>query len=390
VIQPLGIVPGPAGALLLPPGPAGAAERVLSGDRTALPHDWTFYAAAIEGDREASLAHLSGDAPWQLYDRFALTGDPDLYARLAPTLSGDERLLLDAAAFQHGLLDAPPAADAEDSIVRAYVLGVRGSLDELIEAAELAKDRSPVFAGRLFAEIGATLAPDTSRTDEALESIERARQLLGRSAFLEDAGELALQYGQLAQERAQGRPDRLLAAVSAYQRALHVFSKDGPRSDAYAMAHMNLGLAYLALPMGGEAERIRPAIAIGSLREAASVFDRDRSPELWASATLNLANALQHVSSTHIEDNLWEAVALYEDVLPIVERGGPLRRARLLANQGNALAHLGAFSRAEPRLREASEIFAREGDLDATAAIAEIVREIESRRGAAEAGNGAV
>jgi tetratricopeptide (TPR) repeat protein len=390
VIQPLGVVPGPAGALLLPPaGDAAAAERVLRGDYAGLPEAWAFYPLAVNGDREGAIARCAGSGFLASYNRFALDGAPERYAALAAAASGDERLLADAAAFQHGVIDAPPEAAAADPLVRAYLLAVRGSLEELTEAADLARDRSPVFAGRLLAEIGSILAADPARTDDALEALESGRALIAQSAFHEDAAEISFQYGQLAHERADGRPGRLLAAVGAYQRALYVFSKDGPHRDAYAMAHMNLGLAYLALPMGGDAERLRPAIAIQSLREAAAVFDRERTPELWASATLNLANALQHAASTHVEDNLWEAVALYEDVLPIVERGDPLRRARVLANQGNALAHLGAFSRAEPRLREAGELFAKAGDLDATAALGEILREIDARRRqVAEAANG--
>ena len=151
---------------------------------------------------------------------------------------------------------------------------------------------------------------------------------------------------------------------------------------------MNLGLAYLALPMNDEAERLRPAIAIQSLREAAGALDRRESPELWAGATLNLANALQYVRSTHVEANLWESVALYEEILPVLPARDQLRKARVLANEGNALAHLGAFSRAVPRLNEARAIFALTVDDDSTAAIDATLAEIAERARAAEAANG--
>jgi hypothetical protein len=124
------------------------------------------------------------------------------------------------------------------------------------------------------------------------------------------------------------------------------------------------------------------------LREAAGALDPRQSPELWAGATLNLAKALQHVRSTHVEDNLWEAVTLYEEIFPVLSARDDIRKARVLANQGNALAHLGAFSRAIPRLNEARAIFALAGDGDSTAAIDATLAEIAERAPAAEAPHG--
>ncbi len=61
----------------------------------------------------------------------------------------------------------------------------------------------------------------------------------------------------------------------------------------------------------------------------------------------------------HQADNLDEAVQLYEELLayrdPPVD---PLGRARLLANQGNALGHLGVFADARERLDRAAALFA--------------------------------
>ena len=116
--------------------------------------------------------------------------------------------------------------------------------------------------------------------------------------------------------------------------------------------------------------------------------DPGQSPELWAGATLNLANALQHVRSTHVEENLWEAVALYEEILPVLSARDQIRKARVLANQGNALAHLGAFSRAIPRLNEARAIFALTGDDDSTGAVDATLAEIAERGPVTEAPHG--
>jgi len=385
VIQPLGIIDGPAGALLLPPSMDTAAhERVLRGDGTALPAEWAFYERAVAGDRDGALAALGSDAR-AAYNRFVLTGDAAEYAALAPQLAGDERLLLDAAAFAHGVIETPPAGAAGDPLVNAYLALEPFDDTRAPAAADAVADTSPLLAARLLVHCADHWARDEAQTDAALAVLDRARVLLSAHDFTVEAAGLALRYGLLAHERSAHRRDRLLAAVHAYQRALQTFSKDGPRREDYALAQMNLGLAYLALPMNDEAERLRPAIAIQSLREAAGALDRRESPELWAGATLNLANALQHVRSTHVEENLWEAVALYEDILPVLPARDQLRKARVLANQGNALAHLGAFSRAVPRLNEARAIFALAVDDDSTAAIDATLAEIAERARAAEA-----
>jgi hypothetical protein len=387
VIQPLGIVPGPAGALLLPPSPdAAALERVLRGECTGLPAEWAFYERAVAGDRDGALAALGADT-LAAYNRFVLTGDAAQYAALAPHLAGDRRLLLDAAAYAHGVIETAPAGLASDPLVNAYLVLEPFDETRAPAAADAVAERSPLLAARLLMQFADEIAADESRTDAALAALERARTLLSASGLDVEAAGLALRYGLLAHERSTNRRDRLLAAVHAYQRALQTFAKDGPRREDYALAQMNLGLAYLALPMNDEAERLRPAIAIQSLREAAGALDPAQSPELWAGATLNLANALQHVRSTHVEDNLWEAVALYEEILPVLAEREQIRKARVLANQGNALAHLGAFSRAIPRLNEARAIFALTGDDDSTAAIDATLAEI-AERGPAEAPHG--
>ena len=388
MIAPLGVAAGPAGALLLPAHPdADAAARVLRGHVADLPPAWSFYAYAVAGDREAALAALGDDA-LAGYNRFVLTGDPALYAQLRAAFDGDLRCLVDAAAYAHGAVDDEPAGVAVDPVVAAYLVYSRGETERFAPAAAAVAERAPVLAARLFRRDALRRAGDATQTDALLAALERARALLSGTALTIDAADVALQYGLIAHERSDGRRDRLLAAVNAYQRALLGFTKDGPYVEQYALAQMNLGLAYLALPMNDEAERLRPAIALQSLREAASALDPQRSPDLWAGATLNLANALQHARSTHVEDNLWEAVALYEDILPVVAAGDPLRKARVLANQGNALAHLGAFSRAVPRLNEARAHFAFAHDDDATTAIDATLAEIAARAQPAESTHG--
>lgn len=81
------------------------------------------------------------------------------------------------------------------------------------------------------------------------------------------------------------------------------------------------------------------------------MYTKEDHPEQWASVQLNLANSLVYTPSRHQADNLVEAVELYEAVLQSRDRDtDPVGRARVLANQGNALAHLGVFDQARAKL----------------------------------------
>lgn len=430
--QPLGIYAGPPGGLVLPivsrerdkqDQEVELIKQLLSGAQVKLPQAWSFYEDARGGNIDAALTALSAleaelsaraskpesesdcesesrsEQGWLIdFNRFVLNGDVDLYKSLAAQLSGAELGLLEATAYLHGLSETPgdPAnialAEAE---LKAYLLSTWAhfklshnpveALQELAAAAELVEERSPIFAARLHGEWATTCGEQVETNDAAIKHYRRALDLLEDTAFQELRAELALELGMCCQLFSEGRRDKLLAATYAYQQALLYFHREGPQPYNYGLAHMNLALVYLSMPMNDEAERLRPAIAVQSLREALKVFTRESHPKMWASATLNLANALQHVPSTHNEANLWEAVALYQDILEVrKESDDALSYARVLANQGNALAHLGAFSRAEPILIKALQIFQANGD-DSAAVIKEMLQEIGSRR--SEVGN---
>ena len=379
----LGIVEGPAGALLLPAAAeAGASARVLRGETDGLPSEWAFYAHAARGDREAALAAL-GDDDTAAYNRFALTGDAALYETLAGELTGDRRLLLEAAAYQHGVVEAAPEAAASDPVVRAYLALTRDDPQQWAAAADEVAARSPVLAARLLAQRAASAAPDPARTDETLAALERARALLAGARWpARPRTRAAVRAARARTFRRAARPfDGGRARVPACRRK---FAKDGPDAESLcARAHEPRP----RLPRAADEGRSR-ALAPGD-RDSVSARSRgrarpQRSPDLWAGATLNLANALQYVRSTHEEDNLWEAVALYEEIAAVLLGSDPLRKARVLANQGNALAHLGAFSRAVPRLNEARAIFALAGDGDSTAAIDETLARDRPAGSAAE------
>ena len=126
---------------------------------------------------------------------------------------------------------------------------------------------------------------------------------------------------------------------------------------------------------------LRLGIAVQALRDALSVWDRENHPAQWASVTLNLANALQHRPSAYQADNLVEAVELYEELLGLREATrDPAGRARVLANQGTALAHLGIGEHATEKLREAQELFTLVGEPGSARALEATLAELDAVR----------
>ena len=106
---------------------------------------------------------------------------------------------------------------------------------------------------------------------------------------------------------------------------------------------------------------------------------------------LNMANALQYLPSSHPQENLIEAVNAYEELLAVRNKAlDPVGHARLLANQANALAHLGMFAPAIEKLTEARKLLSWHGEDDAAAAILEQVERINAQMAEGVAGSNEV
>ncbi len=392
--QAIGVFPGTAGFLMLPPVPEAqtlmpALLRGYLPERW--PEEWEFFSLGMSGASVETILQAVPEGPEGIYNRFILQPEADVYGWARERLAGDYVLLLDAVAWQMGLCPEPPKLPEADGEIRAFVLAAQGyyaihrgsweaGLERLQAAAEEAEGVSPVFAARLYAEWAASKQMRGDDEEAVIAGYRKALDLMEGTAFGEVRAELWFQLGTMYQERADGRKGFLMKAMECYHEALKVFRRES-HPDAYAMVHMNLALAYLAMPSTDRGSRLRAALAVQGLREALRIFQKDTHPDLWASATMNLANALQHVSTSHPEANLWEAVALYEEVMEVRrEEDDPVGYARILANQGNALAHLGAFSRAVPRLEEARRRFLEHGEEDAAGAVDGILQEIRRLR----------
>lgn len=385
--QPLGAFPLPLGYLLIPDvdGADAVREALLDGNE---PDEWPQALRAHElahhREVEQALAELSGDDPVTRYNRFVLSPD-DVDADLLRAELGEFGVLVDLVLFTLGRRDTPPDVADSDGELAAVVLSAQAShalgqedsaaaislLDQAVEAASAV----PRLQGVLIGAAG-SICRDVEDAS-AQQRIEKALRLLdGADGLRIGRAELHLGMAELIHERAQENPGLIAQAIPHYHSALQlVLREEAPL--LWAAAHANLATAYLTMPMVEASGQLRLGVAANSLRSALKVYTRERYPEQWASVQLNLANSLVYTPSKHQADNLVEAVELYEAVLEARDRDtDPLGRARVLANQGNALAHLGAFEQARAKLYDARFLFEEHSDHDSVRAVRGVLDEV--------------
>ncbi|MCQ4362367.1 hypothetical protein [Mycobacterium gordonae] len=384
--QPLGAFPLPLGYLLIPPGTENVRAALLDGNE---PDEWPEELRGLElahqGDVGAALEHLTGDDPVTRYNRFVLEPEGVDTDSLRADL-GEFGVLVDLVLFTLGRRDTAPDADGVSGELAAVVLSAQASqaLAEgnplkaralLERAAEAGASVSRCLEGTMVAAAGSICRDlDDPSTQQLLE---RALRLLDGAEGLRIArAELHLTIAGMIHERAQDNPGLLAQAIPHYHSTLQlVLRKEAPL--LWASAHANLATAYLTMPMVEASGQLRLGVAAQSLRSALKVYTPEQYPEQWASVQLNLANSLVYTPSKHQADNLIEAVELYEGVLAARGRDtDPLGRARVLANQGNALAHLGIFDQAKAKLYEARFLFEEQQDDDSVRAVRGVLDEI--------------
>lgn len=385
--QPLGAFPLPLGYMLIPAGPETEEARaaLLAGNVPHWPAALRAHELALAGDRDGALAALDGDDPVSRYNRFVMDPDGDNPDELRSVL-GEFAVLVDVVLFAVGRSDVAPELGSATAELAALVLSTQASsafndgdaaratalLDQAADdAASVSKPLCGVLLGAAASIAAHGGHPDAVRRFEtALKALEGADGLRVTRA------ELHLNLAGLLHEQAPDRPELLAAVVPHYHSALQlILREEAPL--LWASAHANLATAYLTMPMTEASGQLRLGIAAQSLRSALKVYTREEYPEQWASVQLNLANSLVYTPSKHQADNLVEAVELYEAVLEARDReSDPMGRARVLANQGNVLAHLGSFDQAKAKLYEARFLFEELGDGDSVRTVRGVLDEI--------------
>ena len=427
---PVGAFPLPFGFLLLPPG-----EEIepVRGDLLAgrLPKQWPDgtggLQAVLADDLDTARAAFAGTDPVSRFNRFVLDPDAVDADALRDSLGPEIGVLVDLVQFAAGRCDLAPDPDGHSGEIKALLLAAvaveglgappdpprfnpNGSApsparpaDLLKSAIEEARPVSPALAGVLHGAL-AQACKHEGDSAGAVTALEAGIALLADTdlavARAEQYLELAATFHELAAADSSGTMasgllnqavrhyHNALAAVSADSASKDSASKDSASKDSttevWAAAHAGLGAAYLTMPMSEVSDQLRLGVAVGSLRAALCVYTRATHPAQWSSVQLNLANALVYAPSKHQGDNLTEAVELYEAVLSARSRDSdPVGYARALANQGNALAHLGMFDHARAKLTEARFLFEEAQEWDATASVRGLLNELTRNQKAA-------
>ena len=379
----IGTLAGLAGAVVLEGDEALAAESVLRDGSLDDLH-------TQQGLLSALARNETPDATPSTLNQALLKGDADTLLAIARSArdegDGDLAAHLTAVCFRLGAEVELSASDSvRDPRVGAYLLATaaheeasRGDASDairmLLEASSLVAACSAPAAARYTGEAAMIEGGQAADRARLIHELEQAAESLVDRGFEELRGELHMNRAGLLQELGADRPPLLVQAVQGYQKATQALTRR-THPVPYALCHLNVAVTYLSMPMNEHASKLRGAIAVQSLREALEIFTPDEHGPLWQAATMNLANALQHLPSAHIDANITESVRLYEQLLEHRPEAGP-ERARVLANLGNALAHLGRLKDAKTRLAEARAIFADLGEINALQGIDEVLDEI--------------
>ncbi|MFN5756958.1 MAG: hypothetical protein ACK48M_09250, partial [Planctomycetia bacterium] len=313
------------------------------------------------------------------YNRFVRLPTPLGLATLVA--AGDPAIaaLARAAAFAHGLVDDLPEPGPLDGELEALVLMTaaaglieRGDRAEacrrLSKAVESAREVAPGFAAVLEMQLA-----DLLSADEAIGHLENGLRLAEHVQEPLVKAELWTKLGFALQQAGAGDRAALLKAVAAYQQALQCGVTEDGQPDWFGQIQNNLGLAYLSIPLREASDQLRAGIAVQSFRHALKIYDRETHPDMWATVSMNLANALQYLPSSHQAENLMQAVDIYEAVLEVrTDPRDPVAHALVLLNQANALAHLGIFKPAIEKAAHAYTLFMWYGQLEQAAAAKEL------------------
>lgn len=409
--QPIGVFPLPAGYLLIGDGPGHADIRttLLAGKRPAsFPDTLRYYRLALDDDLDGALAALDAlDADDLLVraNRLVLDPTPARLDALMADLDQEPALrsFVETIAFIVGLRPAPPSVSSSASSSVSSAGSANGSagldgelaalahaaaatlalergdraeaVEQLEAAAQAAHPISPPMAGQLLGQLANTQLDDGG-VQRAAVTFQAAIDAMEGTDLHVSRAELHVATGAMFQEMSESAPRLMQQAINHYLQATALVNAT-TAPETYAVASANLGLAYLTMPMNEASDQLRVGVAVQSMREALDYFTPQNNPDRWSSTQLNLANALVYMPSKHQADNIAEAIGLYEGVLQHRDRQtDPEGRARVLANQGNALAHLGVFDDAKAKLHEARSIFEEFGDEDAVRTVRSVLDEI--------------
>jgi len=173
----------------------------------------------------------------------------------------------------------------------------------------------------------------------------------------------------------------LLEAIKCYTNALNFYKKEKfPKT--YALIKNNIALAYLVMPVEVPEDQLKLSYAVQCLKEVRSIYSKEENYNEWMAATINMANALQHLPSSNPAKNLVKAIELYDEILTDGRiKNDPIKLAKVLANYGSALSHLGLLAKGKTYLEKSRDIFQQFGLSEEVSIINEVLEEIDEKMG---------
>lgn len=286
-----------------------------------------------------------------------------------------------------GLQQRPQAVEDLEAALQLYDL-----------ALTLCPDDLALLAARIRARRGTALMtlPPAGPSDgyegleQAREAFELALATLTAEGLDEEIAEAEMNLGLALQNLAGAHKARIQDAISAYQRALRTFDRQGHPKE-FAILQNNLATAFLSIPFADERSKMREALAVQAFEEGLSVVTLIDHPSEYAMLQNNLGNALQYVSSSHRVENGFRALEAYDEALKVrTARDAPGEYANTISNKANCLANLpDDVEQAEAGnsvncvaalalYREAMAIFETLGEHDKVTTVAAAISEIEA------------
>ncbi|ADC90034.1 Tetratricopeptide TPR_2 repeat protein [Thermocrinis albus DSM 14484] len=344
-------------------------EDVLKLHLNHLPPAWSYLESLVSGNFQEALERLTlvEEGPVREYIRCLITGEVKETGDplLDSLLKGSESLL------ERGDLDALLLYR------KAVKLASSGLVDDALqlysEAQALVRGISPLFEARLQLERLRLMAEHRGLNYGIIAALEKLFEELQQTGAEQLKAEIHFNLGNFYSSLGDIR-----RAVFHFSEALTYFTHER-NPYMYALINNNMGLTYLSVQATDLEDQMRLAYGIQCLRNALKVFTKEEFPKEWSSVTMNYANALVYLPTANPLKNLLKALELYEEVLRCKESLGDTEgKARVLANMGNALAHLGRFEEAKKRLTEALQLFRQLGLKEEAEGVLELLEEIRT------------
>ncbi len=387
--QSVGILPFPFAILLLPSVKEEELEKILKLDFSKVPSELKFFKEIYEGnlDRAKELIQCISDKELSNYLNTFIEFMEKRDKKVLHNFSGSSvlkklLLLLDMEEVLNVQLNEREDFYTLSHYAKAKFLEKRipkEALRHIDEALRHFSFNSPVFKANILLTKANIIYKEKGSSYHLIQLYKEILELIKDTEAKEIRGEVHFQLGNLFSQFGN-----IKEAVSHYREALDVFTKD-KNPYMYALVNNNLGLTYLSVQSYDIDSQVRLALGVQHLKKALEVFTKEDFPEEWASATLNYANALIYLPTANPLKNLTKALELYREVLAYRKGTGNTEGyARVLANMGNLLAHLGRFDEAREKLKDAKKLFISLNLLEEAQAVEEILREIalaEARNG---------